>query len=127
MIILSLRGGDDFLEQTFTDALPPEPGIHVNGMLDSIFVSWKRAKRPVAPEAHKPAGIVLNADDRIISFRLGLEPGRHHFLRARFVIIKRGGIEDGLIEDSQNGISMAITGALDDSHGRAISAALTSP
>src|ERR1044071_9847090 len=63
VIVLPLRHGDDFPEQTFPDPLSAEARVNVNGVLDRIFVSRPCPEWAVTGEPHQITRIVLDSDD----------------------------------------------------------------
>src|SRR6188768_1296796 len=53
VVILADRGVDDGFEQLTSQTAAAEPGVDVDGMLDSVFVCGPGAKRAVTAEAHE--------------------------------------------------------------------------
>src|SRR6266511_1500219 len=72
MIILPLRGGDDFLKQTFPNSLSAKARVNVNRMLDRILIGRPCPECAVTSKTHQIAGVTLDSDNRKPTLGLGL-------------------------------------------------------
>jgi hypothetical protein len=105
---------------TGTQALAAMVAVHVQRMLDAVLERRPGAERAVAGETEQAAVRVLDPDHRKAAGALGREPADHAFRRARPVVVERGGMGDGLVEDLQDRAGMALFGAFDEVHARVL-------
>src|SRR5437870_2652063 len=88
VVTLSLRGGNDLLQQTLADAASSKTRININRVLYRILVGRPCPECPITSKPHQVARIVLDSDDGIFPLRLGVEPSSHHLHRPRLVVVK---------------------------------------
>lgn len=115
VVILLGGGGDGFAEQSLTKALLAETLVDVHRVLDRIFIGREGAKGAITGEAHEFPRVINGADHGVVAFRFRLEPGLHHGGRARLVVVERGGVDDGFVQDGENRAGVGLI-ATDDFH-----------
>src|ERR1700722_5447903 len=116
VVILAPRFFNQLLKNNAPSATPPKTGINIDRMLDRILVCRPCPECAGASEAHQFSGIILNSDDRKLSLRFGVEPPGHHLNRSRVVVVKSRRVDDGIVEDRQNGRRVAFLFAFNGSH-----------
>jgi hypothetical protein len=73
-----------------------------------VYLKAGKAESAPAGEAQQLAGGVEGADDGKAAGLLGGEPGRHGLQGARLVLVQRGAVGDGLVEDGQDGAGVRV-------------------
>jgi hypothetical protein len=116
VIVLFDGGGDDSVEQYASVTLAAEARVHIYRVLDRVLVGRALAEHAVSGEAEEQSGIVLETDDRITSLGLRFKPAHHPLGGARRVVVQRGGIRDGIVEDFQDRRRMPLRLAVDEFH-----------
>jgi len=114
VVILFGGAGDEAVHQLLSDVAAAMRVVDVNGVFDGVFVSRPGAEGAVAGEAEEQAIVSDRADDGESAFALGLEPRAHVVQRARLVIVKRGGVDDGVVEDIEDGRGVGRFGAVEE-------------
>lgn len=116
--VVILRYGllDKGLEQHLAKALAPVRRVHVNGVLNGIFIGRTRPKRAVACKAHQSAGLINSANHRVMAGSLASKPLVHIVHGTGLVVIKGRGMEDGVVEDIKNGLAVSCQLAGDEGH-----------
>lgn len=111
------RDLDQFAEQALAQAHATAFVVHVDRVLDAVLVGRAVAEWAVAGEAQQGALGVFETDHRQAVAALGSEPLDHRGRFARLVVVQSSGVEDGVVEDGENGLGVAFFAAVDEAHG----------
>ena len=83
-------------------------------MFDGVQVGRLRAETSVAGESHEFTGGGFESDYGEVALLLRCEPALHAFDAAGVIVVERGGVEDGVVEDFKDGLSVLLKVALDE-------------